>query len=169
MCGPAAATIVGALVTTAFSVGSQIVEYKAQKKTNEYNKQIAINQIRTTQNEAQNQIQDGIDKSRQEKLQSRKTVSKLVAKNAANGFDVYSTSNLYNYEDINDDYENSAKNILDSYYKNANSYNKQASDQIKQYDYKQSMNGLNSIGTTMKVASNWYNTANNVLGSFSKN
>ena len=155
------------LIGTALSVGNMIAQNKAEEKTNEYKQQIAINQVKSAQEEAQRQKQLGIEKSREEKIKGLKEISKLQAQSASSGFDMNSQTNLFNYDDVETSYDNSANNILDSYYNNAKAYSDKADQyrtQIKidnvETDLKNKQEFMNALGKTTKVALNWYDGLN---------
>lgn len=156
MCVAAGGALMSTLIGSAFTVGTSIVNNKIQRKTDEYKTQVALNQIKSQQNEAQRQAQLGIDKSREERIQGLKAVSKATAQNASNGFDTYSDTNLYNYEDIKDEYDYSANNIMEEYNSNAQKYDEQAKNSIAEYNFQRDNEKLNSLGNTVKVAYKWY-------------
>lgn len=156
MCVVSTGFSMATLVGSALSAATTIVGNNIQRKNDEYKTQIAVNQIKSQQNEAQRQRQLGIDKSREEKIQGLKTVSKLKAINASNGFDTSSQTNLYNYDDTKNEYDYSANNILESYYSNAEKYDEQARNNISDLNFKNDTKKLNSIGSTLQVAEDWY-------------
>lgn len=163
MCVPQAVMAIQTAVNIATSVGKTVYEHKQQKQENEYRTQIAYNNIQTANNNAKQQIQQGIEKSREEKISGLRQASALLAKNASSNTDVMSDTNLLNYSDLQDASFNNAENIMDSYtlkaddyYKQANNYGLNLAYQQKKYNNDMRKNALNSLGTYTKVASNWY-------------
>ena len=60
MCVAASSTAVFSIVSAALGAGASIVTSSMQRKTEEYKTQIALNQLKSAQNEAQRQRQLGI-------------------------------------------------------------------------------------------------------------
>ncbi len=160
MCAPVGAvagvvSAISAVASAAIGTGAMIAEQKQQKKNNEYRAQIAINQINNSRKEAQRQIQLGIEESRAEKIKGLKAVSQMAAKNASNGFDAFSGTNLNNYQNVFDEHKENAKNIMDSYNYNAEKYSNQA--QSYKNEFINESSNYNSLGSTLKAAQRWYN------------
>lgn len=163
MCVAASSTAVFTLVSAALGAGASIVTSSMQKKTEEYKTQIALNQVKSAQNEAQRQRQLGIEEARQERIEGLKNISRLQAQNASNGFDTYSQTNMYNYEDVDNEHESNAQNILDSYYARAQGYDEQAQRYMDNLnvsnmnkDLQETNNFFTSLGNTKKAAQKWY-------------
>jgi len=112
MCTPSGA--VATIATSLFSIGSQAVGYAQNKKIQEYQTQIALNNIQSQKNEAKAALQTGIEEAREKKTNALKNQSNLIAKNAASGFDVNSQTNLYNSQDLIDEADNSARQIKEN-------------------------------------------------------
>jgi type II secretory pathway pseudopilin PulG len=164
MCVPGpVANIVPAILSSALSVTNVIVQNNQQAKNNEYRAQVAVNNIRNAQNEAKRQTQLGIEKAREERLNGLKSASALLAKNASSNTDVYSGSNLYNYEDASKEYFQNALNIENSYNYKADKYIEKANNYLTNYNMESKLSkksalkqNINSLGSFAKVASNWY-------------
>lgn len=163
MCVAASSTAVFSIVSAALGAGASIVTSSMQRKTEEYKTQIALNQVKSAQNEAQRQRQLGIEEARKERIEGLKNISRMQAQNASNGFDTYSVTNLYNYEDTANEYESNANNILESYYAKAQGYDEKAQQYIDNLtvsnmnqDLKETSNFFTSLGNTRKAAHKWY-------------
>lgn len=163
MCVAASATTILSVLTAAVGTGASIITSSMQQKTEEYKTQIALNQAKSAQNEAQRQRQLGIEQAREERIEGLKNISRMQAQNAASGFDVYSTTNMYNYEDMDIEYQNNAQNILESYYAKAQGYDEQAQSyvdslnlSIMNNNLRETRNLYTSLGNTKKAAQKWY-------------
>ena len=151
----------------AANIGKSVIDYNQQSKANEYRSQVAINNIKSAQDEAKRQIQLGIEKSREEKILGIKKANALLAKSASSNTDAVSDSNLQNYYDIQDMSNLNAQNIqneynlkADAYFDKANSYLNSYRTSQKTYRNSVLKNAVNSLGGYSKVASSWYSTGN---------
>ena len=92
-----------------------------------------------------------------------KNASTLMAKNASNGFDMNSNTNLLSYKDTINSANSNAQNIQKDYDYKADSYFDKARDylgDIKQYqnEYNASVydKALWGLGNTQKVTEKWF-------------
>ena len=137
--------------------------FSSLKANNDYRTQVAINNAKTSQNEALRQKQLGIEKARLERIEGLNEVSKQKAINAASNMDLASTSNQLGYEDLNSKANLNANLVKKEYDTNANSYFKQANSYLNQAssyarDYNNSLLNLsmNALGQAKKVSDDWY-------------
>ena len=166
MCVPQAMTAVQVIANvgaTVARVASEVNQQAQQKKEYEYRSQIALNNIKTAHDDAREQIQLGIDKSREQKIEGMKKASMLLAKNASGGFDALSDSNYQNYTDTIDSYNEDAQKIMDDYNQSADSYFQKANSYLNDYNYQAyaynksaKKSALNSLGNYTKVALSWF-------------
>ena len=166
MCVPHAIGVAQMAINAAASISKTVIEYNQQEKNNEYRKQVAINNIKNANAEAQRQVQLGIDKSREEKIEGLKKASYLMTQNAASNFDVSSGSNFMNYQDIQNTSFSSAQDILDSYNYKADTYFNKANSYLNNYLYSQKAyknsvlkSAITSLGNYSKVALSWYSNS----------
>lgn len=156
MCTP---TAVFSTITTGINL---FKENKEAKATQQYQKQIALNNINNAKNsslEALRLQQEGIEQARKEKIKGLSEISAQKARNAANGIDTNSATSLYNYDDIlqnsinnakatQNQYDLRAKNYFSdtqSYLNSTNSYSKTADTGL-----------YSALGSATRVAQNWY-------------
>ena len=165
MCVPGAQEIAKIATTVGMIAAKTAINNREIKKEAEYRAQVAINNIKNSQNEAQTQQQIGIEKSREEKISGMKKASMVLAKNASSGADTIYDTNYQNYLDEIEASNNSAQSIIDEYNLKADSYFQKANDyyldyqnQRKQYKNSFMKNALNSLGSFSSVASNWYSS-----------
>lgn len=166
MCVPQAMTairIIANVGSAVARVASDVHQQSQQSKEYEYRSQIALNNIKTAQDDAREQTQLGIDKSREQKIEGIKKASVLLAKNASNGSDAFSDSNFKNYSDTLDSYYDDAQKIMENYNLSADSYFQKANSYLndynmQNYNYKKSVkkNALNSLGSYSSVALSWF-------------
>ena len=163
MCVPGSANIIPAILNTAVSAGKTVIDNQQASKTNEYRAQVAINNIKNAQDEANRQTQLGIDKAREERISGLKRASLLLANNASSNTNAMSDSNLQNYYDTTQISFKNAENIENTYNLKADSYIEKANNYLSNYNasqklYKKSAlkQNINSLGNYAKVASNWY-------------
>lgn len=168
MCVPSAA-VTGVssafqMFDSATSAISAVSDFKTNRENYAYRTQIALNNAKEAQNEAMRQTQLGIEKSRLEKIQGLREVSKLQAQNSASGLDMASQTSSLAYQDAMDLSSQSANTIKKEYDTKAKSYFSQASSyfseaQTYQNQYNKSLfdYSLNALGKMSTVASNWYN------------
>ena len=163
MCVPQAIQAAQLVINTALGVTKTVTDYNMQVKNNEYRSQVAMMNIKSAQKEAQNQIQLGIDKSREEKIEGLKKASALLTQNASSGFDAVNDTNKLNYLDVQNVSFANAQNIQDRYNQKADSYFQKANNYLANYknyqrNYKASLfkSAINSLGNYSKVASSWY-------------
>ena len=143
---------------------------KKQYENYNYRKQIAINNALIEQDNAHKAMQEGIESSRKEKLQSIQEANKLKVRNSASGFSLNSDTSQEQYDDIISQGEIIAKNELDLYNEKANNYYSRANGYLEQADeitrdYNSSLYNSAMIkgylGNANKVAQNWYKDMNN--------
>ena len=166
MCVRAAMSAVQAIASIGSTVARTAIDAKQQNeqsKEYEYRSQIALSNYKTAQNNAKEQIQLGIDKSREQKIEGLKKASVLLAKNASSGFDALSDTNYQNYSDVTTESYDDAQKIMDSYNLSADSYFQKANSYLNDYNnqyysYKKTLkkNALNSLGNYTKVALSWF-------------
>ncbi len=162
MCTPntfSAITPLG-IFNTATSVVSGISNIKNEKRNLKYKTQIAINNAKAANNEALRQNQLGIEQARKEKIEGIKNMKTQMAKNASNGFDMNSNTNLQSYQDTINNANSNAETIKNDYSFKADSYFDKARDylgNIKQYrnDYNSSV-FQTALGGAQKVANSWF-------------
>ncbi len=133
------------------------------KQNAKYRIQASISNAQNAANEALRQRQLGIENARKEKLEGMKESGKLAAKNASNGFDIYSDTNNYNMQSITDSANAQAQEVdkkynrvADDYYNRANEYLRGANQYRKQYNSSVWDEAFAVLGSTNNVAKNWY-------------
>ena len=163
MCVPTAASVGKVLFDTVSQIAPEVVNFSQAKSTQKYRTQLAINNAKNSQNEALRQRQIGINEARIQKISGINDASKLKAINSSSGFDVNSKTNLYSFQDVIEDSNSKAANIIDnynlksdSYFSQANSYLSQAREQQKAYNSSLFASSMNSLGNFTKVAKDWY-------------
>lgn len=157
MCTPA--TIISSTIGTLSEINNQ---YKERKNT-KYQAQIAINNAKNERNQALNEIQKGIEESRLETIKGIKETNLQKARNAANGFDYNSETNLAQYEDISNDTELNSFYTTRNYINNANQHNLRANSylnnaqfNIENYNNSLYLKGIKGLGSMRPVAPEWY-------------
>ena len=170
MCVPQAITAVQTAFNVAGTITNKISDYNQQTKANEYRAQVAINNIKNANDEARNQMQIGIEKAREEKIEGLKKASQMLARNSSSASSAVSESNLLNLQDIQNSADSNARNILnsynikaDSYFQKANGYLQSYNQTAQEYNDNLKKNRLNSLGSNMKVASKWYSGLEDIL------
>ncbi len=160
MCVP---SMYGSFASGVLGVTKEIMGYNSSAKNIEYQTQAAINNANLAKNEALRVSQQGIDEARKEKIQGMQEANKQLARNAASGLDATSQTSMYSYQDTIDSANSSADLLKNNYDWQASSYFERANRYLNQArDYQNSYNGLlfntamNALGTTKKVAENWY-------------
>ncbi len=128
----------------------------SSKKNDEYKQQVALNQIKTAQLQAQNLRQEGIEKARKEKIEALKNSSSQMAKNASNGFDAISQTNMFQYDDIYNEHFSNASDILENYYRQSESYDTDARNKHNELKHDAEINRYNYLGSTLSVAKKWF-------------
>ncbi len=175
MCIPAVAVIQGiGLAASAISaVNSANQEYNQIKTNARYQTQAALVNMKNARNAAYNEIQQGIDESRKEKIEKIQKSKYLIASAAAGGFSIDSDTNQNNINDLLDLAEINSKEIqkkyqyrANNYLQNANNYLNEA-NRIKIEEQQKTKNklysiALNGLGQTTSVAQRWYKNGSSV-------
>lgn len=137
-------------------------ENKEAKITQQYQKQIAINNINNAKNsslEALRLQQAGIEEARKEKIKGLADLSSQKAKNAAGGFDVNSATSLFDYDDILQNSTNNAKTTQNQYNLKAKNYftdTKNYLNSVNSYSKTADTRLYSALGSATQVAQNWY-------------
>lgn len=146
-----------------FSASSSVIGLYDNAKTQEYQTQAAIANAKNSINEANYQRQQGIEESRKQKLEGQKQANEQKAQAGAMGFDVNSDTNIMNFQDTLDfaDYEaQETKNKYDliskQYLDKANDYLSSANINTSSYNSNLYSKAINYLGSTNRVAQNWY-------------
>ena len=163
MCYPAAAQTAMAIINAATSTANAYISYKQESENNDYRRQVAINNIKSLNDEAKRQNQLGIEQARQERLEGIRKAGTVAAANASSGFDMNSFTSNQNYNDVIIDSKNSANEIQNMYKENADKYLDRANDVLNEYNqYSKNYNSnllksaINSLGNYSRVAKSWY-------------
>ncbi len=175
MCTPDVTAIV-TLASKATSMFSDVMKEKETEKNYDYRIQMAVNNANLAKNEALKQQQMGIDSSRKEYLDKSRQIAALKAKNAASNLDIYSSTDMFNYNDINDMALNSSQDVKDQYQQKANSYFDKANDYLYQaQDYKNEYKEIKRkqkwarLDSGFTVANKWFESSDDNSSSSSKN
>ena len=158
-----------ALTQTALQVTSGIQQANAQKAQYEYEAQIARNNAKIAQQNADQKRQEGIEEARMLKMKSIQNANSQKAAIASNNIDVNSGNSLNIINDTLTMGELDALNTRYNYETSALNFEQQANN----YNNKARLNSiaernintpLNVLGTTLRglsnasaVASKWYN------------
>ena len=89
----------GAILNTTIGISTQALNFKNEKRNNEYRTRVAINNANIAKNEALKQKQLGIDKARLEKISGIQEANKQKAMFASSGLDLNSDTTRFAYDD----------------------------------------------------------------------
>lgn len=149
-------------LSSAIGLVSSIAKDKRDEKINEYKTQIAINNIENNKLLASQQLQQGIESAHQTKIKGMSAAATQMAKNASNGFDMNSMTNLYNIDDIYNSADSEANLTKEEYLLKAQNYINSANNQILSLNASNEANsinrfltGMNYLGSATKVAESW--------------
>ena len=163
MCVPEAIQAASSAINTATSITKTVLDMNHQTKNNEYQAQIAINNIKNAQNEAKRQTQIGINEARREKISGIRKANEVLARNAASAADSVSGSAFLNFNNTLNEGFSASKEIQDEYNYRAGKYYEKANDyaynfKISEKNYKNSLynTALNSLNSFSNVAASWY-------------
>lgn len=177
MCNVAGLGAVLSIAQTAFQVTSSIQQANAQKAQYAYDAQIAKNNARIAQQNADQKRQEGIEEERLTRIKALQNVGSQKAAIAANNIDVSSGNAV---DALDDTYVMGDLDALTKRYNYetaALGYEQQANNYVNQanldsFAKKTAGNTLGIIGTTIggladttSVASKWYNS-NSVANKF---
>ena len=163
-------SIVATAVSTTMGVVSSVQQGKAQQAQYNYQAEVARNNAKIAQANADQQRQEGIEESRLQRIKTLQAIGKQQTAMAANGIDISSGTALDIIEDT------SAMGELDAlttrynaetqalaYEQQANNFNNQANLDVfaGENAYKSGMinavgQGFQGLGSAAGVASNWY-------------
>ncbi len=157
MCSPAD------IIFSTINLGTSVLSKVEETKNAQYKKQIAANNAKNAKNNAMNIEQTGIEQARNEKIKGLRILSDQKAKNASSGFDLNSSTMMYQYQDIMDNTQSSIETIksdynskAQSYYDKMNSYN----STINSIESTEKLNNYAMLGSTSLVAKKWFNKKN---------
>ncbi len=169
MCLPAAAVMqgIGLAVNTLNTVNNARNEQNQISANARYQTQAALVNMKNARNSAYNEIQQGIEESRKEKIEKIQKSKYLTASAAAGGFSLNSGTNQNIINDVLDLSEVNSKEIqkkynlrADDYFRRANSYLNEANRIKTEEKQKTKQNlysiALNGLGQTTSVAQRWY-------------
>ena len=149
-------------LSSAIGLVSSIAKDKRDEKISEYKTQIAINNIENNKLLASQQVQQGIESAHQTKIKGMNAVATQMAKNASNGFDMNSMTNIYNIDDIYNSADSEANSTKEEYLLKAQNYINSANSQILSLNASNEANsinrfltGMNYLGSATKVAKSW--------------
>ncbi len=163
MCVPTVINTALQVGSSIFGVTNELTNLYQDAKTQEYQTQVAIANAKNSINESRYQQQKGIEEARKQKLEGKKQANEQIAKASAMGFDVNSDTNLMNFQDTLDYADSEAQEtqksydlISKQYLDKANEYLNNANLDTSYYNANLYSKAINYLGSTNKVASNWY-------------
>lgn len=174
MCDPVTALVVTSAVatvaSTAMGVVSSVQQGKAAQAQYDYQAQVARNNAKIAQANADQKRQEGIEEARMQRIKTAQNVASQQAAMAANGIDISSGTALDVVEDTAAMGELDALTIrynketeAIAYENQANNFNNQASLDVYagKNAYRSGVTnaittGLNGLASVTSVAGNWY-------------